>query len=379
MPGGAPHVAVVAVGDPASPQTWSGTTAGVLSALRVLGVHAHAVDLTLPRGVEQATLVAAAAPTRNRYDAHSAALTMRLRSVLARRRLRRLRLDGAIQVGSGFALPEGVPFVTLEDMTLRQAVAAHPVFSRMSPAAIAAWERRRAPIYASARACAAASHWAADSLTGDYGMAPERVVVVGLGPNHRAGAATRAGERDWRTPRFLFVGIDWERKGGPLLLRAFARLYAERPDATLDVVGGHPPLDQPGVNAHGVLAGVRESERELLAALFARATCFAMPAQVEPFGIVHIEASAAGIPSIGSAVGGPRDVIGADGGFVVQPGDEEGLLAAMRRVCDPEQARRMGLAAAERSRSYTWEKTAERLLGALGLPAPDGRALAAPL
>ncbi len=369
--GGAPHVAVVALGDPASPQTWSGTTAGVLLALRELGVQAHAIDLTLPVPIEQAMLVAAGARSRNRYDAHSAALTMRVRARIATARLAPLRLDGAIQVGTNFSLPPGLPFVTLEDMTLRQALSVHPVFSRMSAGAVKGWERRRARIYDSARMCAVASHWAGDSLIADYGLAPERVAVVGLGANHRIEAHT--GERDWHTPRFLFVGIDWERKGGPLLLRAFSRLRETRPDASLDLVGGHPRVDAPGVSAHGPLSRERPRERELIARLFARATCLAMPSQVEPFGIVHIEAAAAGIPSIASSVGGPRDLIGADGGLVVDPGDEEGLLAAMRRLSDPDVAKRMGGAARERARQYTWPKVAERLLGTLGLPIPDGR------
>lgn len=374
---GVPAVALVAVGDPESPQTWSGTVAGVLSALRELGVRAHALDLTLPVGAEQAMLAAGALATRNRFDAHSAALTMRVRTELARMRVRGLRLDGAIQVGTNFLLPAGLPFVTLEDMTLRQGRSLHPVFSRMSGRGVAAWERRRRDIYARARACAAASSWVAQSLVDDYGIAPERVAVVGLGPNHVLAGAHRA--RDWRVPRFLFVGIDWERKGGPLLVRAFARLRRERPDATLDVVGGHPPLGEPGVHAHGVLANERPRDRELMAELFARATCLVMPSQVEPFGIVHIEAAAAGIPSIGTSVGGPRDVIGADGGVVVEPGDEEALVQAMRRLSDPACARLMGEAARRRARLYTWPQTAERLLRALAVRLPDERALAAPL
>jgi glycosyltransferase involved in cell wall biosynthesis len=220
--------------------------------------------------------------------------------------------------------------------------------------------------------CAAAGQWTADSLAGDYDVGRERIAVVGFGANHRAIEALR----DWHAPRFLFVGIDWERKGGPLLLRAFERLRSTIPTARLDVIGGHPPLQQEGVTFHGVLSQKVEREREVVLELFSRATCFAMPSQVEPFGIVHVEAAAAGIPSIGSSIGGPRDVIGPDGGVVVAPDDEDALLAAMLRLADPETARRMGDAARERSALYTWPKVAERLLRALGLGAPDGRSLA---
>jgi glycosyltransferase involved in cell wall biosynthesis len=75
-------------------------------------------------------------------------------------------------------------------------------------------------------------------------------------------------------------------------------------------------------------------------------------------------------------VGGARDLIGDDGGLLVEPNDDAGLVDAMLQLADPDTARRMGQAARERSAQYTWTKVAERLLRALGFPAPDGRALA---
>jgi hypothetical protein len=367
-----PNVALVSVGDPESPATWSGVTAGVLGGLRGLDVAVRPIDLKLPGGLEQALLAAAAAPTRNRYDAEGARLTTHVRSMLARRGVNRFPLDGVIQIGTTFELPRGTRYVTLEDMTLLQAGSGHPVFSRMSRSAIDSWERRRAEIYERAVMCAVASRWAGESLCADYGVAPARVAVVGFGANH----STTVPGRDWRSPRFLFVGIDWERKGGPLVLSAFSRLRGLIPDAALDVVGGHPPLTEPGVNGHGVLSQARREDRETVAELFRCATCFVMPSRIEPFGIAYVEAASAGVPSIGSSVGGPRDVIGEDGGIVVDPHDEQGLFEAMLRLADPDTARRMGSAARERSALYTWPKVAERLLRALELQAPHGRELA---
>lgn len=365
-------VAIASVGDPRLPTTWSGSTAGVIGGLEQLGVSVVPIDVSLPRVPERALLAVAALPTRNRFDAEGAAVAAAVRDARARRALARARVAGVIQVGTTFALPAGARFATLEDMTLRQAREVHPVFSRMSETAAAAWERRRARIYATARTCVAASRWTAASLQRDYGIAPERIVIAGFGANHPPAPAVR----DWSAPRFLFVGIDWERKGGPLLLRAFERVRERIPVATLDVIGGHPPLRQDGVRFHGVLSQRRDDERARVRELFASATCFVMPSLVEPFGIVYVEAAAAGIASIGSSVGGPADVIGADGGLIVDPSNEDALVAAMLRLADPQTARRMGAAALARAEAYTWPKVAERLLRALGLSAPDGHALA---
>jgi glycosyltransferase involved in cell wall biosynthesis len=365
------RVALASVGDPESPTTWSGVTAGLTSALRDLGIATTPIDLSFARPLERVLLATGAARTRNRFDAHGAPVTIAARGLLARGRARS-KFDGVIQIGSGFILPPGTRYVTLEDMTLRQAGLAHPVFSRMSDRGVAAWETARATVYRRARMCAVASHWTGDSLVADYGVERDRVAVVGFGANHPASAI----ERDWSSPRFLFIGVDWERKGGPQLLRAFTRLRGLIPQATLDLVGGHPPVRQDGVTPHGELSKSRASDRELIGGLFARATCLAVPSLIEPFGIVYVEAGSSGIPSIVSGAGGGRDVIGSNGGIVVAPGDEDELFEAMRVLADPTVARRMGGAARERAALYTWTKVAERLLRALALTLPSSRPLA---
>jgi glycosyltransferase involved in cell wall biosynthesis len=369
---GAMRVGVASVGDPRSPNTWSGITTGVLEGLREAGAVPVPINLALAPGLEQALLVAGAARTLNLNDREGAEVTMRARSSLARRRLAAASAEGIVQIGTRFTLPRDSRYVTFEDMTLRQGAQIFPIFNAMSAGVVESWERRRADIYAHARMCAVASTWAARSVVEDYEVPEGRVAVVGFGANHLA----RTGARDWSRPRFLFVGVDWERKGGARLLRAFARVRETCPQATLDVVGGHPPLAQDGVTAHGLLLHTRERDRARVRELFASSTCFVMPSAVEPFGIVHVEAASAGLPSIATSVGGAGEVLGPDGGIVVDPGDEAGLVAAMLRLTDPATARRMGESARARSVLYTWRKVAERLLRALGLVAADGRPLA---
>ena len=192
-----------------------------------------------------------------------------------------------------------------------------------------------------------------------------KVHVVGVGRNHNPPEA----ERRWTEPRFLFVGVDWARKNGAGVLRAFARLREELPAACLDVVGGHPPLHEPGVTAHGILQlGVPEQQARL-EHLFSTATCLVMPSHAEASAIAYVEAAAAGLPSIGTRSGGSDYLIG-DGGLVVDPRDDDALLDAMRLLSDPETAARMGAAAKRRSDLFTWPAVGRRLLDALdGTPA----------
>ena len=98
-----------------------------------------------------------------------------------------------------------------------------------------------------------------------------------------------------------------------------------------------------------------------------------VPTTFEPAGIVHVEAAAAGVPSIGSARGGAADMIG-PAGLTVAPGDVPELVAAMDRMADPETARRMGEAGLERARLFTWDLVAHRMLQAGGLEPYDDAA-----
>jgi glycogen synthase len=219
---------------------------------------------------------------------------------------------------------------------------------------------RQAQAYARAFACCFTTSWAAESAVSDYGVPREKVHVVGIGRNH----APRPVPRDWSTPRFLFVGGDWKRKNGDAVVRAFARLRERIPGARLDLVGRHPAIE--GVVGHGALSLARADERDEVEVLFERATCFVMPSRSEPSAIAYVEAAAGGVPSIGSTVGGSRELIG-DGGCVVDPRDDDALFAAMLRFADGETARQAGENARLRADGFTWAAVAARMLAALEL------------
>jgi glycosyltransferase involved in cell wall biosynthesis len=235
----------------------------------------------------------------------------------------------------------------------------------ISPRGFEARLARQRQAYRQAVGCCVATDWAARSIVDDYGIDPAKVHVVGIGRNHTPPQA----DRDWSVPRALFVGRDWEGKNGPAVLRAFARLRATHPEARLDVVGAHPPLSAPGVTGHGVLALGDPDQHRRLEQLFAEATVFVMPSLAEAAGIAYIEAGAAGVPSIGTSAGGPASIIG-DGGLVVDPTDDDALVAAMLRLADPATAARMGERARRRSALFTWDQVARRLVGALAGAAP---------
>jgi glycosyltransferase involved in cell wall biosynthesis len=374
-------IAIAFPGDPLHPATWSGTPSGVALGLRAAGATVRGLQAEPRRAVNAAAMHVLSLARLHRSDRSEGLIealrksrrSARLSPELGRLQTRAVRgrvralgpVDGIVQIGTGYALPDGVPFVTFEDMTVAQVLEApYPGWSGLPRKAIRRRIDTQRRVYERADACCTTTHWVADSVVNDYGIAREKVHVVGVGRNHEPALV----DRDWSVPRFLFVGIEWQRKNGDGVLRAFARLRQEIPQARLDLVGGHPPVRQDGVTGHGVLRlGVPE-DKALLKDLYAAATCFVMPSHQEASALAYTEAGAAGIPSIGSTVGGSAELIG-DGGLVVDPSDDDALLEAMRTLADPATAARLGDIAQVHARNFTWPAVGERLLRAI---APAG-------
>jgi glycosyltransferase involved in cell wall biosynthesis len=198
-----------------------------------------------------------------------------------------------------------------------------------------------------------------EALIEDYGCEPERVIWVGSGSNIMVHSLD--GKRyDGRAA--LFVGIDFERKGGPALLRAWSMVRERLPDAELWVVGpkSRPAAaEQPGVRWHGFV-----SDRRQLADLYKRATLFVLPSLFEPLGSVLLEARGHGLPCIGTDRGSFRESIddGVDG-LLVPPGEPEPLADALVSLLgDPERAAFMGRRGhAQVLTEHTWERVADRM------------------
>jgi len=162
------------------------------------------------------------------------------------------------------------------------------------------------------------------------------------------------------SPVIVTVGRLSPVKGIDTLLRAVAELRAQRPDVTLEVLGG----EQPGYDDHaGLLLELRASLGLDDAVTFAghvddtrpalaRAAVYAQPARWEGVPLAVLEAMAAGVPVVATDVGGVRDVITPDvTGLLVAPDDPTSLARALARVLEgPELAARLGAAGREQAR-----------------------------
>ena len=198
------------------------------------------------------------------------------------------------------------------------------------------------------------SEWARSSMIDDYGCLPDRVVAVGGGG--RAAPPRTAG---WDSAVALFVGNDFDRKGGHILLAAWPKVRARVPQAQLWIVG--PRLKR--VSADGV-QWLGRVEPQKLHSLRERASVFVLPSLFEPWGHVFNEAMSAGLACIGTKVCAMPEIIEDQvTGLLVEPGSEDELADALiRLLADPALAERMGRAASTDYQSRgTWDHVAERI------------------
>jgi glycosyltransferase involved in cell wall biosynthesis len=195
------------------------------------------------------------------------------------------------------------------------------------------------------------------TLIKQYGCDPARVSTILIGANVEAAASS--GELDrYAAGHILFVGIDWERKGGPTLLAAFDKVAEAFPHATLTIAGCAPPVSHPRVRSLGLLP------RAEVAALLAQSSIFCLPSLIEPSAVASVEAMAFRLPVVATRVGGfPGMVADGETGILVPPGDEAALAGALSELLlHPERARAMGLAGYHRGRDlFTWDAVGTRL------------------
>jgi glycosyltransferase involved in cell wall biosynthesis len=208
------------------------------------------------------------------------------------------------------------------------------------------------------------SRWARD-INIRWGADPEKIDVVY--PGFPTPPPVERARRETFT--FLFVGTDFERKGGFEVVQAFEAVVSERREARLLIVSSDPGIPNPDRVHHSwvtesrrraVLVRLGALERQglverhplldqerLFEEMYPRADAFVMPSHAEGFGFTNVEALSFGLPVISSRVGAIPEVVEHErSGLLVAAGDVGTLAEAMLRLASERSlVVRMGEAA----------------------------------
>lgn len=197
-----------------------------------------------------------------------------------------------------------------------------------------------------------------ESLVRDYGCNPSKVICVYGGSNVRADEEDNADNGRYARRNILFVGLDWERKGGPVLAEAFKEVLKVHPDATLTIVGCQPNLSMQNCTIPGKV-GLDEVKSYLN-----KASVFCLPSRLEPFGIAFLEAMAHKLPVVATRIGAIPDFIHEGrNGYLVAPDSPGELAGSLIRLLDSEERCRDFGEYGYRlfHERYTWEKTGKSI------------------
>jgi len=205
-----------------------------------------------------------------------------------------------------------------------------------------------------------------------YGLPPEHAECVYAGSNVSLPEGFQQNNAGYSNKNILFVGSDWERKGGPVLISAFELARRIHSDATLTIIGASPEVSVQGCTVVGPLPLQEISDH------YARASVFCVPTQLEPFGIVFLEAMMHRLPVVSTRIGALPDMIVDNvNGALVEPNDVSGLSAVLIRLLDsPSLCRDLGDNGFRRAEElYNWDGVGRRLRHSiLSLTASGGAA-----
>lgn len=215
-----------------------------------------------------------------------------------------------------------IPIIYLSDVTFKLIHNYYPEFSGLLNISIREGNIIEGIAIKKSKLVIYPSEWAANSAIKDYGADKSKIHTIPFGANLDIIPQKERiqNKRKLDICRLLFVGVNWERKGGKIAFETLLHLERLGVKAELIVCGCVPPKDFhhrnmvviPFLNKHN------EKEREVLYNLYYNADFFILPSRAECAGIVFSEASAFGLPSIATNTGGISGaVIDNENGFTL--------------------------------------------------------------
>ena len=215
------------------------------------------------------------------------------------------------------------------------------------------------------------SEWAANTAIQYYNVDSTKVKVVPFGPNLQSRRTldeirSVIENRQFNVCKLLFIGVNWQRKGGDTALAVADQLNRRGIKTELHVVGCTPPGVSPEfVKNHGFISKKTEEDRQRFDRLFSESHFLVVPSRAECYGLVFSEASSFGVPSLATRTGGIPSVIHDEKNGQLFPLDENpGRYCDYieRHMASKEKYRELALSSfKEYSTRLNWSSVGDRV------------------
>jgi glycosyltransferase involved in cell wall biosynthesis len=311
-----PSVALVCLRGAINMASWLGNARAVENGLRARG---HTVDrldvaaegFSLPFKAKQFAMTRLLGHGYSRH--REPAMLARYARVIARS-LNESRPDVVL---SFTAMPvarleSDAPIVIWNDTPFAGMVDFYPNFMNMTKASIRDGHAMEREAHDRAELVLYSSRWAAGIAMDVYGVPEKKIRILGFGANVESGrteaqnALIAEDKAAAHVCRLLWIGVEWERKGGPVAMAIATRLREMGVPVELVLAGCLPPR---GVTIPPFVRAVGFIPRPQLAELLTASHFVVIPSVADCSPIAFAEASAFGVPSLGTRVGGIAEVI----------------------------------------------------------------------
>ena len=225
-------------------------------------------------------------------------------------------------------LNTGIPIIYISDTTLKCSINYHKALSNLL------WFSEKESMDTEKRALEKSKHiivsseWAADSVIKDFSIASKKVSVWPLGANLLEvpdGDYIFKNRKKDSQCKLIFIGVNWESKGGAIACSVLDELLKNNIKATLTIVGCNVPekfKNENIINIPFIYKDTEEGKKQFVSLLL-NSDFLLFPSRYEAFGIVCCEASAFGVISIASNTGGVGGAVKEGiNGFLINSNDQ---------------------------------------------------------
>lgn len=229
---------------------------------------------------------------------------------------------------------------------------------RFSKSVVAIRRKEQNEFYADCAGIFTMGQWLADYLVNSMGIPSEKVHCVGAGVDINFNLIR---PKEKQGNKILFIGRDFERKGGRILLDAFKILRSQfKSDAILYIIG---PEENPLEEAIEGVEYLGPKSSEELMEYYNISDVFCMPSYIEPYGKVYAEALCCGVPCIArNLFSGPEIISDGVNGYLLEEDSAENLAELLRKALENVEMREyVSSHMMDYRHQYSWHTVVEKM------------------